>query len=78
MTMKGYMKISTLLKLLLYVFIATASAIVGEFAGATLADIKELDPLQWIIKTITVLILPPLITARAFIDQSITTFTDER
>lgn len=59
-------------KLALYIVISCITAYISEFNNITLNDLQMLDPLQWTTKIISIL-LPGLITWRAFIDQSITT-----
>jgi hypothetical protein len=59
-------------KLTLYILISCITAYISEFNNITLVDLQMLDPLQWTTKVISIL-LPGLITWRAFIDQSITT-----
>jgi hypothetical protein len=66
------MNSSVISKLVLYIVISCTTAYVGEFNNTTLHDLQMLDPLQWVTKIIGIL-LPGLITWRAFIDQSITT-----
>lgn len=58
-------------KLTLYILISCITAYISEFNNITLIDLQMLDPLQWTTKVISIL-LPGLITWRAFIDQSIT------
>lgn len=58
-------------KLTLYILISCITAYISEFNNITLVDLQMLDPLQWTTKVISIL-LPGLITWRAFIDQSIT------
>lgn len=62
-------------KLMLYIAISCITSYIGEFTNVSIEDIKQLDPLQWTTKIISIL-LPGLITWRAFIDQSISTFGD--
>jgi hypothetical protein len=66
------MTAGTTSKLTLYIAISCVTAYISEFNNTTLNDLQMLDPLQWITKVISIL-LPGLITWRAFIDQSITT-----
>ena len=66
------MNASTASKLTLYIVISCITAYISEFNNTTLNDLQALDPLQWATKVISIL-LPGLITWRAFIDQSITT-----
>jgi hypothetical protein len=68
-------KSNVLSKLVLYIAISCITAYISEFNTMTLEEVKALDPLQWVTKIISIL-LPGLITWRAFIDQSITTFID--
>lgn len=73
------MKSGVISKLILYIIISCTTAYISEFNNVTLEEIQTLDPLQWTTKIISIL-LPGLITWRAFIDQSITTsnFFNER
>jgi len=71
------MKSNVASKLILYILISCITAYISEFNTMTLEEVKILDPLQWVTKIISIL-LPGLITWRAFIDQSITTFTEPR
>lgn len=67
-----YMNSGVASKLTLYILISCITAYISEFNNITLVDLQMLDPLQWTTKVISIL-LPGLITWRAFIDQSITT-----
>lgn len=71
------MKSNVASKLILYILISCITAYISEFNTMTLEEVKMLDPLQWVTKIISIL-LPGLITWRAFIDQSITTFAEPR
>ncbi len=64
------MKTDVASKLILYIVISCITAYISEFTSMTIEEARSLDPLQWTTKIISIL-LPGLITWRAFIDQSI-------
>jgi len=64
------MKSDVASRLILYIVISCITAYISEFTSMTIEEARSLDPLQWTTKIISIL-LPGLITWRAFIDQSI-------
>lgn len=64
------MKDNVYLRLALYIIIACTTSFIGEFSTLTIEEVRTFDPLQWGTKIISIL-LPGLITWRAYIDQTI-------